>query len=84
MASNPAWRLTYSQWLAQFEDWIENPSPEALLNSSIFFDLEGVWGETKWAEKLTAFISKKAKNTPKFLAAMAHNALRSDTAFRIF
>ncbi|WMO13418.1 DUF294 nucleotidyltransferase-like domain-containing protein [Pseudoalteromonas piscicida] len=76
MASNPAWRITYSQWLAQFEDWIENPSPEALLNSSIFFDLEGVWGETKWAEKLTAFISKKAKITPKFLAAMAHNALR--------
>ncbi|NOU48999.1 cyclic nucleotide-binding/CBS domain-containing protein [Pseudoalteromonas sp. JBTF-M23] len=76
MASNPAWRLTLEQWQAQFNDWIENPKPEALLNSSIFFDLEGVWGEIKWAEKLTAFISKKAQNTPNFLAAMAHNALR--------
>ncbi|CAM4168483.1 DUF294 nucleotidyltransferase-like domain-containing protein [Pseudoalteromonas byunsanensis] len=76
MASNPAWRLTLDQWQAQFNDWIENPKPEALLNSSIFFDLEGVWGEIKWAEKLTAFISKKAQNTPSFLAAMAHNALR--------
>ncbi|CAH9060712.1 hypothetical protein PSECIP111951_02337 [Pseudoalteromonas holothuriae] len=76
MASNPAWRLTFDQWQAQFSDWIENPKPEALLNSSIFFDLEGVWGKVKWAESLTNFISKKAQKTPGFLAAMAHNALR--------
>ncbi|MEI5638801.1 MULTISPECIES: DUF294 nucleotidyltransferase-like domain-containing protein [unclassified Pseudoalteromonas] len=76
MASNPTWRMTYSQWQEQFNDWIEKPNPEALLNSSIFFDLEGVWGEIKWAQDLTAFISKKAQKTPGFLAAMAHNALR--------
>ncbi|OHU86962.1 MULTISPECIES: DUF294 nucleotidyltransferase-like domain-containing protein [Pseudoalteromonas] len=76
MASNPAWRLTFDQWQNQFQDWIENPKPEALLNSSIFFDLEGVWGELKWAEQLSAFISKKAQKTPNFLAAMAYNALK--------
>ncbi|WP_440053220.1 putative nucleotidyltransferase substrate binding domain-containing protein [Pseudoalteromonas sp. T1lg65] len=76
MASNSKWRMTFSQWQAQFELWIDMPNPEALLNSSIFFDLEGVWGNIKMAEQLSSVIAKKAKQSPRFLAAMAHNALR--------
>ncbi|HAD49142.1 MAG TPA: cyclic nucleotide-binding protein, partial [Idiomarina sp.] len=42
MATNPKWRQPLSQWKAYFNDWIDNPSPEKLLHSSIFFDLDGV------------------------------------------
>jgi len=75
MASNPKWRLTLKQWKEQFSEWIEKPNPEALLNASIFFDLEGVDGKVAWAEQLTRFIVDKAKKNPVFLAAMARNAL---------
>lgn len=75
MATNPQWRLTLSQWQEQFSQWIEKPNPEALLHSSIFFDLDGVWGKTKWAAKLQGFIAKKAKENRLFLASLARNAL---------
>lgn len=75
MATNPQWRLTLSQWQAQFTQWIEKPKPEALLHSSIFFDLDGVWGTTKWATKLQDFIAHKAKQNHLFLSALARNAL---------
>jgi CBS domain-containing protein len=74
MASNPQWRLTLKEWKQQFSDWVEKPNPQALLNASIFFDLEGVDGKIVWAEQLTRFIVGKAKNNPRFLTALARNA----------
>jgi CBS domain-containing protein len=75
MATNPKWRKTRKEWEACFADWIENPDPEALLNASIFFDLDGVWGKTDWADQLNSFIVRKAKRSPHFLACLARNAL---------
>jgi len=75
MATNPQWRKTRREWEATFSDWMENPLPEALLNCSIFFDLDGVWGKTDWAGQLNAFIARKAQRSPKFLASLARNAL---------
>ena len=52
-----------------------NPSPERLLHSSIFFDLDGVWGEFSFAKQLNELIRVKAKNNKRFLGSMARNAL---------
>jgi CBS domain-containing protein len=75
MASNPKWRMTLKDWKQQFTEWVEKPDPQALLNASIFFDLEGVDGKLAWAEQLTRFIVGKAKNNPIFLAALSRNAM---------
>ncbi|MDO6762861.1 DUF294 nucleotidyltransferase-like domain-containing protein [Agarivorans sp. 1_MG-2023] len=75
MATNPEYRKTQSQWEECFADWIDNPNPQALLNCSIFFDLNGVYGRPKWAEQLNAFILRKAKKNNRFLACLARNAL---------
>lgn len=75
MATNPEWRKTRQEWEDTFADWVENPDPEALLNCSIFFDLDGVFGKTKWADQLNTFIVRKAKRSPRFLASLARNAL---------
>ncbi len=76
MATNQKWRKPLKAWEDYFTDWIENPTPEALLNSSIFFDLDGVWGKTEWADRLNEQIVKQAQGSPRFLACMARNALR--------
>ena len=75
MATNPEWRLTLSQWKERFGGWIEDPSPQALLHSSIFFDLDGVWGRTKWARDLQSFIAQQSRNNSRFLNYLARNAL---------
>ncbi|NLS13065.1 cyclic nucleotide-binding/CBS domain-containing protein [Vibrio sp. SM6] len=75
MATNPKWRKTREEWETCFADWIDNPNPERLLNSSIFFDITGVYGRRKWAEQLSSFIVRRARRNNRFLACMAHNAI---------
>ncbi|MDV5045730.1 DUF294 nucleotidyltransferase-like domain-containing protein [Vibrio diabolicus] len=76
MATNPEWRKTRAEWEECFGNWIDNPTPERLLNSNIFFDLLGVHGRVKWAEQLSSFIVRRAKRNNRFLACMAYNAIR--------
>jgi len=76
MATNPKWRQPLKVWEGYFTDWIERPTPQGLLDSGIFFDLDGVWGETGWADGLRCLIVRKAKASPRFLACMARNALQ--------
>jgi CBS domain-containing protein len=76
MATNPKWRQPLRVWQTYFTDWIESPTPESLLTSNIFFDLDGVYGRTAFAETLRVLIAQKAKGNSRFLASMARNALR--------
>ncbi len=75
MATNPEWRMTRAEWEECFADWIDNPNPKALLNASIFFDLDGVYGRLKWAEQLNGFIVRRARKNNRFLACLARNAM---------
>ncbi len=75
MATNQKWRQPLRVWKGYFTDWIENPKAEALLNSNIFFDLDGVHGEQPYAETLKGLIADKARNSQRFLAMLARNAL---------
>ncbi|MGY3569921.1 DUF294 nucleotidyltransferase-like domain-containing protein [Vibrio paucivorans] len=75
MATNPDWRMTRREWEECFADWIDDPNPKALLNASIFFDLDGVYGRLKWAEQLNGFIVRRARKNNRFLACLARNAL---------
>ncbi|MEC7939178.1 MAG: DUF294 nucleotidyltransferase-like domain-containing protein [Pseudomonadota bacterium] len=75
MATNPTWRMTRREWEECFADWIDDPNPKALLNASIFFDLDGVYGRLKWAEQLNSFIVRRARKNNLFLACLARNAL---------
>ena len=75
MASNPQWRMPLAQWKSTFLDWINNPSPEGLLNSNVFFDLDGVWGETAFANELNQLIRSKGSASYRFLSSMARNAI---------
>lgn len=75
MATNPRWRQPARTWQRYFNDWIDKPSPESLLDSGIFFDLDGVRGEAAWVDGLRELIARKARANPRFLACMARNAL---------
>jgi CBS domain-containing protein len=75
MATNKKWRQPLKVWKEYFADWIDNPIAEALLNSNIFFDLEGIHGETGFTDELQGFVAKRASENPRFLAMMARNAL---------
>jgi CBS domain-containing protein len=76
MATNGQWRQPLSKWKETFNEWINKPSGEALLRSSIFFDLRGIYGETSFADELLEFICENTRDNRAFLAHLAHNATR--------
>lgn len=75
MATNDTWRQPLHVWQATFARWISEPSAQGLLDSSIFFDLDAVWGQATWIEDLRHRIARQAQASPRFLASMARNAL---------
>ena len=76
MATNKCWRQPLRVWEHNFDEWIDKPTPQTLLNSFIFFDLDGVWGKTEWADHLNRYIAEKSRNNARFLSCMARNALQ--------
>lgn len=75
MATNQRWRQPLAVWKDYFRSWIDRPTPEALLHSSVFFDLDSVYGDSRLVETLQDLIAEKAPKSELFLAAMARNAL---------
>ncbi|MGM0385576.1 MAG: DUF294 nucleotidyltransferase-like domain-containing protein [Actinomycetota bacterium] len=84
MASNTRWRQPLHVWRGYFRDWITHPSPERLLHSSIFFDMDAVHGEVGFVEQLQDLVSGMAPDHPLFLAAMARNALGRTPPLGVF
>lgn len=75
MATNPKWRQPLSVWKKYFTQWITRPNAETLLNSSIFFDLDSVYGKAELVESLKSLLATSASSNEPFLAALARNAL---------
>ncbi len=75
MATNPTWRQPLHVWESYFTEWIETHDAKALLNSSIFFDLGGIAGNSEFVERLRDVILDLAPKRPRFLGAMSRNAL---------
>jgi CBS domain-containing protein len=77
MASSPQWCLSAAGWQQQFTQWIDHGSPEALLNSSIFFDFRPLAGDAALALDLRAWLNQAARKNRRFLHQMVGNALRN-------
>ncbi|WP_339484628.1 DUF294 nucleotidyltransferase-like domain-containing protein [Pseudomonas sivasensis] len=75
MATNDQWRQPLKVWRSYFDQWIEKPNPKTLLNSCIFFDLDGVFGELELVQELKVQCARKSSAHPVFLSAMARIAL---------
>lgn len=75
MATNDKWRQPLSVWKRYFSKWIDTPEPEALMLSSIFFDMRALHGEAGLYEDLRKFVIEKSTGNRIFLSFMAGNAL---------
>jgi CBS domain-containing protein len=67
------WQGSLDDWEGRFRRWLDQPTPQALLEASIFFDLRRVHGHLD-IERLRAAVAR-AKGARTFLSAMAKSAL---------
>lgn len=74
MATNPRWRQPLAQWWRTFSGWLAAPTSEAVLHSSIFFDLRPIHGERALAAELQRRILVTAPQATRFLGHLAAHA----------
>ncbi|NHA69419.1 DUF294 nucleotidyltransferase-like domain-containing protein [Phycicoccus flavus] len=74
MATNPRWRRPLAAWQAEFTSWLTAPTPEAVLNSSIFFDMRPVHGDTDLHARLQQHVLRATPGAKTFLAHLAKQA----------
>lgn len=84
MASNKKWRLTLTGWKTRFAQWIEEPTPKAVMHSSIFFDMRHIAGKSELTRALRAYVLERAQSNTIFLAMMCENALLTSPPLGFF
>ena len=75
MAGNPECCLSLAQWQQRFAQWIEQGSPQDLLNASIYFDFRAIAGQGALAAELRGFVGQRAAANPRFVRQLAVNGL---------
>ncbi|RMF17927.1 MAG: CBS domain-containing protein [Gammaproteobacteria bacterium] len=87
MASNPDLCLSRQQWASWFMRFIDQATPQNLLNSSIFLDFRPIWGEEPPANDMFAEVRAHISQHTIFQKLLAANSLNTRpplTVFRTF
>ena len=74
MATNPEWRKPLAEWQRQFTNWLAAPTSEAVLNSSIFFDMRPIHGDHQLFTALQQRVLRTAPTSARFLGHLAKHA----------
>jgi len=84
MASNMLWCKSLTDWTKQYDSWMNTPGENSNDLSSIFFDLELVFGEKKIFETIENVILKDLENNSLFFDFLGNDALRKNSPLTFF
>ena len=84
MASNPECCLTQAEWRQRFIAWISEPTPDALLNATIYFDLRPLCGNLDLCQDLIEWLLKAVHDNKPFFHFMTENALQRPAPLACF
>jgi CBS domain-containing protein len=84
MASNPKWCQPLHTWKQYFYNWIHEPTEEALMHTSIFYDYRPVYGDFSLSRQLTDYIYENIQQERIFLPFLAKHALQSPPPLSFF
>lgn len=84
MAGNPKWCLSLQEWKDRFSEWMWHPDPDALLNSTIFFDFRPLMGDERLTDELSEFLFSLSEDSPLFLRLLTKNALDIEPPIGVF
>jgi len=84
VASNMLWCKSLTDWIKQYNSWMNTPGEKSNEISSVFFDYEMAAGEQKIEDALTEVIFKNAKNNVLFYDFLGNDALRKPPPLTFF
>jgi len=83
MASNSLCRMNESDWCERFSKWIKSPTPDAMLNCKIFFDLRFIDGSNRLYSHFCEQLTRISRNE-LFYAAMANDIKANSVPIGLF
>jgi CBS domain-containing protein len=84
MASNMLWCKSLTDWMKQYDNWMKTPGENNNDLSSIFFDLELVFGDKKIFEVIDNVIFKNVENNALFFDFLGNDALKKGAPLSFF
>ena len=84
MGSNMLWCKSLTDWMKQYDNWMKTPRENSNDLSSIFFDLELVFGDKKIFEVIENVIFKNVENNSLFFDFLGNDALRKGVPLSFF
>ncbi|WP_303722396.1 putative nucleotidyltransferase substrate binding domain-containing protein [Malonomonas rubra] len=76
MCNNPMWRGRLIDWHKRIHDWVQNPEPQKVRYSSIFFDFVPLEGDSNLAQALHDIVFSEIRRFEGFLYHMMSLDLR--------
>lgn len=85
MAKNHKWTHSLSHWKRNYITWMDESSPERVMNFSAFFDCRYLYGESAIMDELKEFLNEELQRPlDRFLYHMAKNALQYEPPLTFF
>lgn len=76
MAKNAPWRRSLEQWRVVLDQWFSTPTPENILNVSMFSDLRMLRGDPALEQALKEYVAGRLQGNEFYLGHMTANLLR--------
>jgi len=76
MAKNDQWRRSLDQWRSVLDQWFATPTPEHIMNVSMFSDLRMLSGDFSLELALKDHVSGRLQGNELYLGHMTANLLR--------
>ncbi|CAM4064703.1 DUF294 domain-containing protein [Flavobacterium antarcticum] len=84
LASNPDWCKSYTEWVNQFNLWMNFPGEKSNVIATLFFDYELAFGAIEIEEQLNEVVFKNLENAKKFYAYLGAETLKKPAPFTFF
>lgn len=76
MAKNDPWRRSLTQWRSVLDQWFSTPTPENIMNVSMFSDLRMLRGDSVLEQALKEYVAGRLQGNEFYLGHMTANLLR--------
>jgi CBS domain-containing protein len=84
MVSNPYWCKTKDEYIAQMDDWLENPDMDSYMYLAIFFDAQTVAGDEDFLKRVKKDLFERIQDKDVYLAYFAKLTLLFETPIGMF
>lgn len=84
MANNPQWCKSITDWIKQYNTWINTPAAKGVELSTVFFDFDFVYGIPEIDEILRQNIEQNITHNKKFFAYLAADSLKNPAPLGFF